>query len=586
MREIYQRLQRKGEIDLSAGSPSIDDPEHALLWSAARSVDAAVIQNIVTTKNDRPHRILTICGARIDECIDLRSSTLTMTLVFRGCWIHSLLLQDSDVISIGMDNVTIGRVAGDDLRATGKLNLVHSRCRGGIELQGARIGGSVNLDGSRVENSDGPAVNLGGAQIGHSVYLHGGFRADGEVRLSGTSIVGTLNCDSATIENPGGRSLNAGGLNIQRDVYMHHTFRSRGEVNLQGARIQGSLNMHGATIENPGSISLNCGGASIEGGVFLHHGFSSTGRINFRGVRVGQQLHLAESHHDNGHEIALDFSGVTVRGGMEIEDESVVVGGADLSGIRIHGTLRMKDVEFQAEDRTALDLSGAEITGDATLQPKNFQGGLALSNASVLRWIDSKDSWPDDLTLSGFTYQALQSTSPLSVGERLRWVALNRSGYEPQPYDCLANAYAQAGDSSSARSVLIAKQWARRKNHRRRIIQVPALIWSSLLRVVIGYGYQPWLAVWPLVILIVAGSAVFSKDYAAGNIVLTGQHIGHGFNPTLYTLALVLPVSNIQRDSTMILNGPAGWHSLTVAVGGWLLTLAILAALTGVFKRD
>ncbi len=59
-----------------------------------------------------------------------------------------------------------------------------------------------------------------------------------------------------------------------------------------------------------------------------------------------------------------------------------------------------------------------------------------------------------------------------------------------------------------------------------------------------------------------------------------------GFQPLVYALDTLLPVVNLHQQDNWIPRGAAQWWAWTSILAGWVLTTAIVAALTGLLKRD
>jgi hypothetical protein len=130
----------------------------------------------------------------------------------------------------------------------------------------------------------------------------------------------------------------------------------------------------------------------------------------------------------------------------------------------------------------------------------------------------------------------------------------------PQPYEQLAAVYQQQGQDADARAVLVAK-------HRsmRRTLSPAARLWSVLQDATVGYGYRPLRAVWLLLGLLTAGTALF----AAWPPTAVGDGKPPPFQPALYTLDLLLPLVDLGQETFLRPNGHpavvrrrADWHGL------------------------
>jgi hypothetical protein len=130
---------------------------------------------------------------------------------------------------------------------------------------------------------------------------------------------------------------------------------------------------------------------------------------------------------------------------------------------------------------------------------------LDLSDASVELLLDDERSWPapGHLIIDGFTYNALSSInadrsdrpSRYAPGERgdtdrrLRWLALQPSGFHSQPYNQLAKFYGASGEEAAAVTVLIAEE-----DDRYTRLGLFGRLWGGFLKATIGYGHKPLLA--------------------------------------------------------------------------------------------
>jgi hypothetical protein len=143
-------------------------------------------------------------------------------------------------------------------------------------------------------------------------------------------------------------------------------------------------------------------------------------------------------------------------------------------------------------------------------------------------------------------------------------------------------AYRRAGYDDRRRSLLIAKERARRPQ-----LSPPGRVWNALEDGLVAYGYRTWQALIPLAVLIVAGTIVFANAHANGQITVRNRsQQTPDFRPLLYTLDTLVPVVNLgQRDSWV----PDDWAQIVAmvfVVAGWILTTAVVAALSGLVRRS
>jgi hypothetical protein len=221
------------------------------------------------------------------------------------------------------------------------------------------------------------------------------------------------------------------------------------------------------------------------------------------------------------------------------------------------------------------------------MTPAALTGGMNLRHAKVAAWYDKGCTWPKQLKLEGFTYQAIDAPD-VKWRRRLNWIGLNTAGYSPQPYEQLASVYRRAGNENAPR-VAIAKQRARRANPKLGWVVWPSRAWSAFLRWTIGYGYRPTLVVPYLAVLYVVGALVLNQAYHDNPSKFTPAKADPGqpaFHAARYTLDLLLPVANLKQRDAYVPHGYATWWVFGLSLSGWLLALILVAGLSGVFKRD
>ena len=58
------------------------------------------------------------------------------------------------------------------------------------------------------------------------------------------------------------------------------------------------------------------------------------------------------------------------------------------------------------------------------------------------------------------------------------------------------------------------------------------------------------------------------------------------FHPVVYALDVLLPVVDLDQQAHWIPQGVARWWTWASILAGWVLTTAVVAALTGLVKRE
>jgi hypothetical protein len=278
---------------------------------------------------------------------------------------------------------------------------------------------------------------------------------------------------------------------------------------------------------------------------------------------------------------------------MDCSSGFTAQGLVNLSGARIGENLSFLGAHLNSPDGSALRLRRLQASV-LLLKPAEPPEGLVdLSYARVATLADEQASWPQRLRLRGFTYDTLDEPSTIRAAARLRWLQADEEGYSPEPYEQLAAAYRRAGRDQDARAIALAKQRARRRalandNHHQhhRILARSLQGWSFLLDVLVGYGYRTWLAgVWLLGFVFV-GWWVFDRAYPTYLVPLKPPGERPQFHAGLYALDLLLPIGDLNYHGAWIARGWARGVWLAWILAGWVVTTAVLAALTGILKRD
>jgi hypothetical protein len=104
---------------------------------------------------------------------------------------------------------------------------------------------------------------------------------------------------------------------------------------------------------------------------------------------------------------------------------------------------------------------------------------------------------------------------------------------------------------------------------------------SVLQDTTVGYGYRPLRAVWLLLGLLTAGTALF----AAWPPSAVGDGKPPHFQPTVYTLDLLLPLVDLGQERSYAPMGILQWCAVALIGMGWLLATTVAAGASRVLRR-
>ena len=580
-------------------------------------------------------------AAKIACPLGLVNCRIASRFVFRDASAHSIVL-DGSFLAGGLD--------GEGLRLEHGLSLGRGFvAKGGVWLAGATVGGQLDCAGGSFENSGGRALGMDGIRVEGAVFLGDGFAAKGEVRLM-SATVGGLDCSGGSFENPSGAALTADGINVKGAVFFRDKFAAKGEVGLLGATVGGQLDCSGGGFENSYGAALAMDGIDVNGSMFLGDKFTARGEVRLPGATVGNQLSCSGGRFENPNGDALTMDQVSVKGSVLLQSNFTAKGEVRMGSARVGGQLSCVDGSFENPGGKALSMQGIDVKRDVFLGGKfsakgdvrlvgatvggqlecsgsfespdgyalmldtavvkglliihgrfRAEGGVDLSNTTVGAFVYDETVWPrGGLSLKGFTYGSIHGSR--GANKRLRWLD-GMKEFSPQPYEQLARVLRQMGHEHDAREVLIAKQ--------RRMRDRGGLSWGSrlgnwLLEWTVGYGYRARCALWWMLVFFALGSGFAGLGWRAGLFVPSAQSepsalrpaqaVAPRFHATLYSLdRFSLPPLDLGQKAAWQPHergncDPWYWafqiYFILHSLAGWTLTGLLIAALTGIIKKD
>jgi hypothetical protein len=434
-----------------------------------------------------------------------------------------------------------------------------------------RVSAQLTMPGARLDNPAGMAFFAGGLRVGGGAFFTDGFCARGEFRLIGAQLAANLTIEGATFDNPGAVAVNLERASIGS---LHgDDLTCKGQLSMTGARISGEVSLARAVLETgDGEPALNAERAQIDGTLVLREA-RTLGEVNLRTIRVGERLLLTGAELRDPHGMACRLSRAQVTADMFC-DRMSTEGQLRLAGAAVGGTITLNQARLANPAGKAVDAENLRVQ-ELVLKPAApAGGGVDLSHATIGVLRDDPATWPERLYLDGLTYQALDPRLP--VGHRLRWLARDPRGHQPQPYEQLAAHYNAIGQPAQARDVLYARE---RIQHQGKGPVTRA--WSRLQDITVGYGYRPRRALGWLALLLATGSVVFSVAPPPAMQPGTAPH----FNGIIYTLDLMLPVVNLGQKYAFNPGGAQQWLSYCLIAAGWTLATTVAAGAARILRR-
>jgi hypothetical protein len=180
------------------------------------------------------------------------------------------------------------------------------------------------------------------------------------------------------------------------------------------------------------------------------------------------------------------------------------------------------------------------------------------------------------MKLDGFSFDAVAVDMPRT--DRMRWLDSQPDGtWSAYPYDQTIRALRSSGYEADARAIAIERERRRRKNGRLGLGRAVNWAFGALL----GYGYRPFYAVaWALACVLV-GWALLSDEHEVAKTTPVPDFRAFGF-----ALDAFLPISLGQTDAYVMRGANDEIVVWALTGAGWLLTALLVAALTGLLRKD
>ena len=476
-----------------------------------------------------------IRGATVVGELDLRHGTVDVPLTMLSCtFTGAVRIEESDTKSIDLTGSHLLRICATGAHIHGSLKLSRAeitgggdyvalleklivdtdldcmqlRCTGRLNLEGAHVSASLMLGRAHLSNPGAIAINLGGATIESSLYFRQAT-VEGHLRIPGLSVGGMLNLSECVLSHPpttgrfAHQSATGDSMRIDGNA-LFNELTAAAQIDLTGARIGGRLSFKGAALATtyPDWPALLANAVTVARGLYIGDGFRSEGTVQLTGTQIGGHLDLYRMAPDSGPLQLYYAKAGTVRDGRTV-----------------HG--------------------------------RHIDGGVG--------------SWPEDVQLDGFTYEAFDPYLP--ADERIKLLR-RQPGYAAQPYEFMAAYYRELGHDQAAREILIEKEQVRHTGDRR-LSRITNVISSTA----IGYGYLPRRAAFIALAVQAAASVFYAFD--PPTMIHPGDHVT--FYPVLYAADLFVPIVHFGQTDAFQSHGLAACVAYVLPYLGWALGLAIVA---------
>jgi hypothetical protein len=333
------------------------------------------------------------------------------------------------------------------------------RAEGEVRLSGAQIRGTLDGSGGAFINpptkdlsGSGVALNAENITVSGNLMLAKGFRAEGEVRLSSAQIRGTLDGSGGVFINPpikgvsgAGTALYADSITVSGTLFLSGGFHAEGEVHLVDAQISGGFDCTGGAFINPprkelpgSGAALNVGALTVKGNVLLCEGFCAEGKVDLTVSRIAGDL---VSRKGIFKAATLDLRDASANAILDDDEIWPERGNMYLDGF-VYGRIaegprdaetRLKWLNLQPENPFARQpyLQLAKVLREAGDDDGARRVLIAMEDRQWetnqnRHWIDPLQRWPLRVTV-GYGYRPLWAFWEILGLSALGWVIYRRS---------------------------------------------------------------------------------------------------------------------------------------------------------------
>ncbi|WP_405863897.1 hypothetical protein [Streptomyces sp. NBC_00005] len=377
---VIDLVKDAAEVDLGTASPDGVPDSVAVRADVLRAVCGG------TWADWEAGRRIHISGAHVNGSFNLSGGHIARPVRFSRCTFSDTVdLSDSRLDqSIEFVDCEMASLVGDRMDAKGDVVIKNVRLRGMLSLCGAELSRDLRCTGTDIRPASGVAINGSNMLVQGTVFLDGGFRAEGEVTFASAAVHGNLDLRGATLHNPPGCSLQARRLVLGGDLLCEEGFRTEGEVCVQWAQMR-TFRASGASFSHTEGLAIRADAVRCGAGLYLDRGFHSRGEIRLVGAVIKGELCCTQGTFDNPAGRALDATRFHADDAY-LDRGFVAHGEVRLAGGKLERQLCCTKGRFENNGGFALDADGLICGGDVFLND-GFQalGEVRLIGATVHR---------------------------------------------------------------------------------------------------------------------------------------------------------------------------------------------------------
>jgi hypothetical protein len=565
----WAKIRSDEVADFNQKCDKIPDPQQKTGSAApCRQISPQFLADVLTEPKLRdqvPQHGVRLRGAHITGTIDLTDAeSAPMVGIYASQIEGSVILDDSRWSRpLALQGSTVlGVFSGEGLRSESAIFLNnHATFGGDVNLNDARVGSNLEMDNSTFSK----AVNTNRLRVEGRLLMGDHATFGGDVNLAGAKIGSNLEMQRSSFA---GR-IEASTVNVGGDFFMDLGATFGGYVDLDGAKVGGNLQMEGSSFAE----SVNAASINIGSNLFAYSTTFEEG-ISMPGAKIGGMLELGGS-----------------------------IAGIDLSFAEVRDLTLLDSVRWRCFGRgTPASVAGAP-TRSNTKAPSacetEISPALNLRNTHVDDFQDSPEAWAPSMDLEGFRYDRLGGVAGTrrddmrrrSPNEWKDWLARDPN-FSTQPYVQLSSVLAAAGHRDTADAILLAGRERERGEDwtQGRYLQ---WAWLSFLSSAAGYGiglYTFRVLRWVAGITVLGAFILWFSPNARRQGLL--WLLGASLHRLLPIIELSKEFTNFfdnsppQFDEEPNLNRFQFAYFAGHAIAGWILSLILLAAMSGITQKS